>query len=186
MQQHLTSPRLILLLILTTRKPPTIATPQATFLKNCDLNDCLSNKDDNSTFTGTKVIGTIGPACQDPNVLSAMLKAGMVGARVDFTAGRLAFHRKSLENLQVASKETQKLCCIIADTQGRTIVVKREGQVDELGWPYYPTLLEVSSTRSQFSPQTSPQTSPRASLPLHLPLHLLLPLPLPLSSLLSA
>jgi pyruvate kinase len=73
-----------------------------------------------------------------------MLKAGMVGARVDLTAGRLLFHRKSLENLQVASRQTQKLCCVIADTQGRTIYIKREGQLDELGWPWYPKKLEAS------------------------------------------
>lgn len=67
----------------------------------------------------------------------------MVGARIDLTAGRLPFHLKSLENLQLASKQTQKLCCIIVDTVGRTIVVRREGQMDASGWPWYPTKLEI-------------------------------------------
>lgn len=127
-----------------------ISLTQATFLKNCDLNDCLSNKDDNATFTGTKIIGTIGPGCRDTAVLADMLKAGMVGARVDLTAGNLPFHRASLENLQVASRQTQKLCCVIVDTKGRTIMVKREGKLDELGWPWYPKKLEVGCEHSHF------------------------------------
>ena len=51
-------------------------------------------------IAGTKVVATIGPACQDVGVLCDMLNAGMVGVRLDLAKGTLQFHQKSLDNLQ--------------------------------------------------------------------------------------
>ena len=49
------------------------------------------------------MLGTIGPACQSADMLGELLQAGMTGARFDLTWGPLAFHRKSLDNLQARS-----------------------------------------------------------------------------------
>ena len=39
---------------------------------------CVERPRPTPSHTGTKVIATIGPSCQDPEVLGAMLNAGMV------------------------------------------------------------------------------------------------------------
>lgn len=117
---------------------------KATFLKSCNLNDCLTNQDD-SKFTGTKVIGTVGPACQETDILGQMLEEGMVGARVDLNVPVLPFHQKSLHNLQAATKKTKKMCCTIVDTQGRTILVDRPFTMDEMGWPTYSDSIEIGA-----------------------------------------
>lgn len=64
---------------------------------------------------GTKVVATIGPACQDVGVLCDMLNAGMVGVRLDLAKGTLQFHQRSLDNLQkvwagVWTRVWMKLC----------------------------------------------------------------------------
>ncbi|GAX82387.1 hypothetical protein CEUSTIGMA_g9815.t1 [Chlamydomonas eustigma] len=110
-----------------------------TFLRDADLKSCLvPDAESNTTlFTGTKVIGTIGPTCHDVHTLASMLEAGMVGARVDLSWGRMEYHRESLENLQLAMHKTRRLCCTIVDTQGREITVRRQVKVDETGWPVH-------------------------------------------------
>ena len=45
--------------------------------------------------------GTLGPACQSPELLGEMLDAGMTAARVDLTWGPVEYHRKSLAALNV-------------------------------------------------------------------------------------
>lgn len=73
------------------------------FFKSLDLNDVITPEDPaDATFTGTKLIGTLGPSCHDADTLAAMLDAGMSAARIDLTWGPLEFHCKSLEALNVS------------------------------------------------------------------------------------
>ena len=80
---------------------------QPPFLKNCNLRDCLVSEDGIDTvftgksfddvigprrhtvtvpaddnmclpFAGSKIMATIGPSCQDADILASMLHAGMV------------------------------------------------------------------------------------------------------------
>jgi hypothetical protein len=46
-------------------------------------------------------MATIGPSIHDVDMLSQLLEAGMVAARVDLTWGPLEFHRNSLKFLEV-------------------------------------------------------------------------------------
>ncbi len=49
--------------------------------------------------------------------------------------GTLDFHRLSLRNLNEAMRKTRKLCAVMLDTTGREIMVMREHEIDENGWP---------------------------------------------------
>lgn len=76
---------------------------KAHFFKNLDMGHLCEPEDPNTSnmFTGTKVVGTIGPATQGVENLVELLEAGMAGARIDLTWGPVDFHRKSLSNLKV-------------------------------------------------------------------------------------
>lgn len=108
------------------------------FLENDDLRSIVEPADPNeAVFTATKVIVTIGPACQDVDTLCKLLDAGASCARVDLTWGTLDYHRQSLSNLTEAMRKTRKLCAVMVDTIGRELVINRENKLDERGWPVH-------------------------------------------------
>lgn len=74
----------------------------------------------------TKVVATVGPAIQDVDVMVQLLHAGMCGIRMDLTWGPLDYHRKSLQNLQLATKKARRLCCTMVDTLGRELMIRRQ------------------------------------------------------------
>jgi pyruvate kinase len=73
----------------------------------------------------TKIIATIGPACEDKNILQEMIKAGMNVARLNFSHGDYATNQKVIKNIREISKELDCPVGIMADLQGpriRTLV----------------------------------------------------------------
>ena len=48
----------------------------------------------------TKLVCTIGPASESPEILRQMLHAGMNIARLNFSHGDLAWHKTVIENLR--------------------------------------------------------------------------------------
>jgi pyruvate kinase len=66
----------------------------------------------------TKIVATIGPASQSPEVLEAMLRAGMSVARLNFSHGDFSGHRRVIENLRAASAATGRRVAIMADLSG--------------------------------------------------------------------
>ncbi|KAK9905554.1 hypothetical protein WJX75_002050 [Coccomyxa subellipsoidea] len=107
-------------------------------LKNTDLRTIIEPADpDEVAFTATKVVVTIGPACQDVDTLCKILEAGATCARCDLTWGSLDFHKKSLSNLTEAMRRTRKLCAIVIDTIGRELTVNRPTTDEEDGWPKF-------------------------------------------------
>ncbi|GLC77052.1 hypothetical protein PLESTF_001878200 [Pleodorina starrii] len=112
------------------------------FFKNLDLTSILV-PEDAATFTGTKVVCTVGPSCQDVDMMCEMLNAGVVGCRVDLTWGPLEFHRKSLANLQLAMRKSRRLCCTMVDTLGRELMIRR--QIGEDGWPTHEESFTVAA-----------------------------------------
>lgn len=53
-------------------------------------------------IAATKLVCSLGPSSHTAPVLEAMLKAGMVAARIDLTWGGPEFHIKTLEALSVS------------------------------------------------------------------------------------
>ncbi|EFJ40338.1 cytosolic pyruvate kinase [Volvox carteri f. nagariensis] len=114
------------------------------FFKNLDLSSILV-PEDAATFTGTKVVCTVGPSCQDVDIMCDMLNAGVVGCRVDLTWGPLEFHRKSLHNLQLAMRKSRRLCCTMVDTLGRELMIRRQVKIGEDGWPIHEESFAVTA-----------------------------------------
>ena len=51
----------------------------------------------------TKIVCTIGPASESPAIMKQMIEAGMNVARLNFSHGDFAAHKKVIENLRAAS-----------------------------------------------------------------------------------
>jgi len=79
-----------------------------------------------------KIIATIGPASQDPEVLKSLILAGMNVARLNFSHGTQAQHRQAYETIMQASAELKVPVSIMADLCGPKI---RVGRIEEPGLP---------------------------------------------------
>ncbi len=66
----------------------------------------------------TKIVCTIGPASETPEVMKSMMEAGMNVARLNFSHGDFATHRKIIENLRTASASLGRRVAILADLSG--------------------------------------------------------------------
>ena len=75
----------------------------------------------NRVLRKTKVIATIGPACDSLETIKAMIRAGMNVARLNFSHGTHEEHRKRLEMIRQASRELDANVAIMLDTKGMEI-----------------------------------------------------------------
>ena len=75
----------------------------------------------NRVLRKTKVIATIGPACDSLETIKAMIRAGMNVARLNFSHGTHEEHRKHLETIRQASRELDANIAIMLDTKGMEI-----------------------------------------------------------------
>jgi len=71
----------------------------------------------------TKIIATIGPACDDLTTIENMAKAGMNICRLNFSFGEDADRIKMIERIRLASKNTGIPIAIMQDLQGPKIRV---------------------------------------------------------------
>ena len=71
----------------------------------------------------TKLIATLGPATDDPDVLRSMLGSGLDVARFNFSHGDYEGHRRRIENLRTLCAETRSTVALLADTKGPEIRV---------------------------------------------------------------
>ena len=87
-------------------------------------------------FCRTKIICTLGPACDNEETLRGLIKEGLDGARFNFSHGTQAEHKERIERFRKVEKEFGlKLPCIL-DTKGPEIrlgkfaepVILKEGQ----------------------------------------------------------
>src|SRR5512139_2782061 len=66
----------------------------------------------------TKIVCTIGPASESPEVMMQMIGAGMNVARLNFSHGDFTAHKKVIENLGAASSALGRRIAIMADLSG--------------------------------------------------------------------
>ena len=87
-------------------------------------------------FCKTKIICTLGPACDNEEILRSLIKEGLDGARFNFAHGTQQEHKERIERFRKIEKEFGlKLPCIL-DTKGPSIklgdfaepVILKEGQ----------------------------------------------------------
>jgi pyruvate kinase len=75
----------------------------------------------------TKIVCTIGPASESPEVMKQMIEAGMNVARLNFSHGDFSTHKKVIENLRAVSASLNQRIAIIADLSGPKM---RIGKID--------------------------------------------------------
>jgi pyruvate kinase len=66
----------------------------------------------------TKIVCTIGPASDSPDILERMIRAGMNVARLNFSHGDFQSHRETIVKLRFASEAVGKRVAIMADLPG--------------------------------------------------------------------
>jgi pyruvate kinase len=66
----------------------------------------------------TKLVCTIGPASDSPEMLKKMILAGMNVARLNFSHGDFTSHKKTIAKIRAASKATGRRVAIMADLPG--------------------------------------------------------------------
>jgi pyruvate kinase len=66
----------------------------------------------------TKLVCTIGPASDSPQIIERMISAGMNIARLNFSHGDFEYHGRVIKNIQEASKRVGKRIAIMADLPG--------------------------------------------------------------------
>ncbi len=71
----------------------------------------------------TKIVATIGPACNSPEMLRQMLLAGMNVARLNFSHGSYEDHGRVIKSLRSLSEELDLPLTILQDLQGPKIRV---------------------------------------------------------------
>ena len=74
----------------------------------------------------TKLIATVGPACDSPDVLRRMIEAGMNVARLNFSHGTPEEHHERLERIRQVSADVGANVAVMVDTVGIEI---RTGKV---------------------------------------------------------
>jgi pyruvate kinase len=76
----------------------------------------------------TKLVCTIGPASDSPQILERMLLAGMNVVRLNFSHGDFSSHRTTIQKVRAASQATGRQVAIMADLPGPKM---RIGQIAE-------------------------------------------------------
>jgi pyruvate kinase len=80
----------------------------------------------------TKIIATVGPASADPAVLARMARAGMDVARLNFSHGTYADHRRAIRTIRQAAHKTRRTVGLLLDLQGPRL---RIGEVEGASVP---------------------------------------------------
>jgi len=73
----------------------------------------------------TKLVCTIGPASESPEILRKMLHAGMNIARLNFSHGDFSWHKTVIENLRRVALAEGKRVTIMADLPGPKMRIGR-------------------------------------------------------------
>jgi pyruvate kinase len=77
-----------------------------------------------------KIVATIGPASNSPEMLARLMQAGMNVARLNFSHGSHLDHAEAIRRLRQASQDTGRVTAILQDLQGpkmRTGALAEEG-----------------------------------------------------------
>jgi pyruvate kinase len=73
----------------------------------------------------TKIIATLGPATDDPDTLSELLRAGVDVVRLNFSHGDRDDHRRRIDAVRAASETMGRYIAVLGDLQGPKIRIQR-------------------------------------------------------------
>ena len=94
----------------------------------------------------TKIVATLGPASSTPEVLDAMLKAGVDVVRLNFSHGKAQDHVDRAQLVRDAAARAGKVVAIMADLQGPKIRVGKFAEGKVMLEPGQPFILDASRT----------------------------------------
>ncbi len=97
----------------------------------------------------TKLVCTIGPASDSPDMLQKMIMAGMSVARLNFSHGDFDTHAEVIRKIRAASEATDRRVAIMADLPGPKMRIKdfeKEPVLLEKGAHFTLTAREVTGT----------------------------------------
>ena len=85
-----------------------------------------------SQFIKTKILATIGPASDSPQMIEQLISAGVDGIRLNFSHADLSYFKKIVQNVRAISKRLNMDVSILGDLQGPKIRVGkiRDGGVE--------------------------------------------------------
>src|SRR2546428_13664073 len=66
----------------------------------------------------TKIVATIGPASESPEMLVRLVRAGMNVARLNFSYGDFSHHAELIHRIRDAARTTARRVAIMADLPG--------------------------------------------------------------------
>ena len=66
----------------------------------------------------TKIVATIGPASESPEMLERLIRAGLNVARLNFSHGDLAGHAEHISRIRAAAHAVGRRVAIMADLPG--------------------------------------------------------------------
>ncbi len=99
----------------------------------------------------TKIVCTLGPATESPDVLRAMIRAGMTVARLNFSHGDAANKRQTAAQVRRIAAEEGRYIALMGDLQGPKI---RVGRVPAAGVRLEENTLVTLTTDPIQNPQT--------------------------------
>ena len=76
----------------------------------------------------TKIVCTIGPASDSPEILEQLILAGMNVARLNFSHGDFSSHQETIQKVRTASRATGRRVAIMADLPGPKIRIGQFSQ----------------------------------------------------------
>src|SRR5215467_7721470 len=66
----------------------------------------------------TKIVATIGPASETPEVLERLIRAGLSVARLNFSHGNFADHAERIRRIRSAAEAAGRRVAVMADLPG--------------------------------------------------------------------
>ncbi len=94
----------------------------------------------------TRIVCTIGPASDDPDILRAMIVAGMDVARVNFSHGSSREHADRIARIRAIADSVGRIVAVMGDLSGpklRTGLLSRESVMLRAGDPFTLTTTDV-------------------------------------------
>jgi len=102
----------------------------------------------------TKIVATVGPASESPEMLERLLRAGMTVARLNFSHGEFRDHAERIFRIRAAEQATGRRVAILADLPGpkmRIGKVETEPMELRVGDRFTLTTEEAPGTRDRVS-----------------------------------
>ena len=112
----------------------------------------------NALHKNTKIVCTLGPASDKASVMEAMVRGGMNVARLNFSHGTYAEHKKVIDTIRAVAKKLDVPIAILQDLQGPKI---RVGDLPKQGIELKQGTEIIFTTRAKPGKDMIPVTYPK-------------------------